>query len=241
MLRVHSIETCGTQDGPGVRMVVFLQGCHFRCLYCHNPDTWSLTGGYAVSESDIAQKARDQKQYFGTRGGVTISGGEPLVQREALQKLFTLLHADKIHTALDTNGYILDDHSKKLLETTDLVLLDIKHIDNEKHKRLTGKENTTPLEFAQYCEKSGVLMWLRYVLVPGINDREEDLVRWATHFSRFQMVDRVEILPYHTYGTHKYESMGLSYPLHGLKPPSKEIVYHAKKIFQKHLQNVYVR
>lgn len=241
MLRIHSIETCGTQDGPGVRLVVFLQGCHFRCLYCHNPDTWSLTGGYEVSESEIVQKAVDQKPYFGVRGGVTISGGEPLVQREALQKLFVQLQTQGIHTALDTNGYILDDHSKKLLETTDLVLLDIKHIDNEKHKRLTGKENSATLEFAQYCEAASVSMWLRYVLVPGKTDDEADLERWVAHFSKYKMVDRVEILPYHTYGTHKYESMGLSYPLQGLKPPSEEIISRAKKIFQKYLQNVYVR
>lgn len=192
-------------------------------------------------ESDIAQKAIDQKPYFGARGGVTISGGEPLVQREALQKLFELLRTNGIHTALDTNGYILDDHSKKLLKLTDLVLLDIKHIDNEKHKKLTSKENLTPLEFAQYCEKNDILMWLRYVLVPGINDREEDLTRWATHFSKYKMVERIEILPYHTYGTHKYESMGLTYPLKGVKPPSVESVSCAKRIFQKHLQSVYVR
>jgi pyruvate formate lyase activating enzyme len=177
-----------------VRLVIFVQGCHFRCLYCHNPDTWALKGGTLIEVDELIQKALLQKPFFGIRGGVTVSGGEPLVQRKALSEFFKKLHMQGVHTVLDTNGHTIDEDAQDLLRHTDLVLLDVKQIHNEKHKKLTGRPVDEVLQFARYCEDHNVHMWLRYVLVPGVNDDAQDLTQWAKYFHGWKQVERVEIL-----------------------------------------------
>lgn len=241
MLRVHSFETFGTHEGPGIRLVVFLQGCHFRCLYCHNPDTWKLDGGTMYEVKDILKKAIDEKSYFGNKGGITVSGGEPLIQREAVHELFKEAHKEGINTALDTNGSILDDKTKKLLEETDLVLLDIKHIDDAQHKKLTGVSNYVPLQFAEYLESVKKKFWVRYVLVPGHSDQKGSLKRFGKTLSRFKSLERVEILPYHTYGVYKYKELGINYPLENVKAATAEQAEEAKDIFKQFLPNVFIR
>ncbi|OAM90931.1 pyruvate formate-lyase-activating protein [Termitidicoccus mucosus] len=240
-LRIHSIETLGTHDGPGLRMIVFTQGCHMRCVYCHNPDTLDLDGGRLVTLDELVERAIRQKPYFGARGGVTISGGEPTVHRRALLALFRRLHAAGIHTCLDTNGLILDEELRALYDETDLVLLDLKHIDDAQHRRVTGVSNANPLAAAAYRESTGRPMWLRYVLVPGWTDQPDALARWATHFAAYKTLRRVEILPYHRLGVHKWEHLKLDYKLRDVEPPSNEIKDRALRIFSAHLQNVVLK
>lgn len=240
MLRVHSIETFGTFEGPGIRLVIFLQGCNLRCLYCHNPDLIPCKEGKEMSIKEIVKMAEGQKDYFGTEGGITVSGGEPTFQAKELIKLFRRAKKKKINTALDTNGTIVNEDVKKLYSYTDLILLDVKHIDDEEHKKLTGFSNKNTLEMAEYREKSQKPMWLRYVLVPGINDQEQYLEDWAKHFKDYKCIEKVEILPYHTLGVYKYKELGIKYSLENLLPPTKETILKAKSIFEKYLKNVYV-
>lgn len=241
MLRIHSIETLGANDGPGLRMVVFTQGCHMRCVYCHNPDTLDLNGGRFVSLDELVERAVRQKPYFNKKGGVTISGGEPTIHRVVLRELFVRLHAEGIHTCLDTNGLIFDEALKQLYAETDLVMLDIKHIDDQKHRRLTGQSNLTPLAVAAYREQTGKPLWLRYVLVPGWTDDPEDLKHWAAHFANYKSLERVEILPYHPLGAHKWKAMGLPYALEGTQPPSADIKQLAFDTFSAQLPNVILK
>jgi pyruvate formate lyase activating enzyme len=239
-LNVHSIESFGTHEGPGIRMVVFLQGCHFRCVYCHNPDTWSTTGGQSITIDEIINQLQKQKAYL-RNGGLTVSGGEPLIQRIELKKLFEQAHRDGIHTALDTNGSILDDFTKKLLEVTDLVLLDVKHIDPLHHQKLTGQNNTQVLGFAEYLASLNKPFWLRYVLVPGWTNQVEALHTWARHFEHFKGLQRVEILPYHTLGVYKYKALNLTNPIANVQPPSAEEISIAEDIFRQYFAKVVVR
>lgn len=241
MLNIHSIETFGTHEGPGIRLVVFLQGCHFRCLYCHNPDTWKLDAGKKIDIKTILDQLEKQKDYFGTKGGLTVSGGEPLIQREGLIELYKEVKKRGFHTALDTNGSILDEKTKELFDYTDLVLLDIKHIDPEKHKQLTGVHNMVPLQVAEYREKSQKPFWLRYVLVPGYTNAEEDLHRWAKQFKDYKYIERVEILPYHTFGVYKYKELGISYPLEKVEAASKPQAEAAQTVFAQYFKNVFIR
>ena len=238
---VHSLESFGTHEGPGIRFVIFLQGCLFRCLYCHNPDTLARIGGHELSPQELLKKMLKYKNYFGKNGGLTVSGGEPLLQAKELSLLFSLVQEAGISTALDTNGYCFDDDVKTVLSYTDLVLLDVKHIDSEKHKVLTGQENKEVLFFADYLEKNNIPFWLRYVLVPGYTDQVEDLEKWAKYFQHFSMVKRVEILPYHTLGVHKYEALNMPYRLKNVLPPTTEQIANTKKIFETYLQNVFVQ
>jgi len=241
MLPVHSIETFGTHEGPGIRLVVFTQGCHFRCLYCHNPDTQALSGGTAMRIEDIVKLAEKQKAYFGADGGVTVSGGEPTIHAQALIRLFKALHAKGIRTALDTNGALLNEDTKKLYAETDLILLDTKHIDEDKHRALTGMSNHNTLALAQYRESTSKPMWLRYVLVPGYSDDEIDILRIGEHFEKYHCIDRIEILPYHTLGAYKYEKLGRKNPLKGTDMPSKESIERTKAIFERYFKKVTVR
>lgn len=241
MIRIHSVETFGTHDGPGVRFIVFLQGCHFRCLYCHNPDTWEREMGTETSVPQLLKMVDSSKAYFSRDGGVTVSGGEPLLQRRELLPFFKALRERGIHTVLDTNGSVLDEDTKKLLDYTNLVLLDIKQIREDRHKKLTGVSNAMPLRFAEYLEDSKVPFWIRYVLVPGYSDAEEDIEKLGKHFKAYKYLQRLEILPYHTYGTHKYEAMGLAYPLAGVKPPGKDKVERTRYILQQYLYDVRIR
>lgn len=241
MLNVHSIETFGTNDGPGIRLVVFIQGCIFRCLYCHNPDTQAMKGGTPMSPEDILLLLEKERPYFGRKGGLTVSGGEPMVQRYALIKLFTLVKGAGYHTVLDTSGSILDDAAKQLLELSDLILLDVKHINPHWHTVVTGLSNETVLRFAKHREESGKPMWMRYVLVPGYTDQEEYLHEWGKRFTSYKTVDRVEILPFHTLGFYKYEKMGKVNPLQHVRPPTKEQIQNAYDIFCRYFPRVYVR
>lgn len=241
MLRVHSIETFGTHEGPGIRLVVFLQGCNFRCLYCHNPDTQIGTGGKEMHPEEIIKLLEKQKPYFKNKGGLTVSGGEPLLQRRGLIDLFTKANKAGFNTALDTNGSIFDEDTKELLGVTDLVLLDVKHIDPVWHKKVTSASNITTLKFAEYLRKIKKPAWLRYVLVPGLTNHTEFLEKWGKHFTEYNNVQRVEILPFHTYGFYKYKELGIKNPLEDVKPPTKEEVREAFDIFKKYFKEVYIR
>ncbi len=214
MIRVHSYESMGTLDGPGLRLIVFLQGCPFRCKYCANPDTIDAVGEAMLTHPDeILRMAVDQKPFFGKRGGITFSGGEPTAQARELLPLFERLRAERIHIALDTNGAIISPDVDRLHQLTDLVLLDVKQINPAKHIALTGLTNQYTLLTAEKLRDKGIPIWLRYVLVPGISDDPDDIVAWARHFAPYENIQRVELLPYHTLGKHKYAAMGLEYPL----------------------------
>ncbi|WP_289024099.1 pyruvate formate-lyase-activating protein [uncultured Salegentibacter sp.] len=239
-LRVHSIETFGTHDGPGIRLVIFVQGCQFHCLYCANPDTISIDGGTLMSLDQIVAKAKKQKPFFGKNGGVTISGGEPLLQRAMLKELFNKLHKEGIHTTLDTNGKVIDKQTKDLLETTDLVMLDIKHINNDWHHKITRLSNVNTLKFAEYRESTGKPMWLRYVLVPGYSDQEEYLHQLGDHFKNYKSIEKIEILPYHKLGVHKWEALGWKYELEHVESPEITSLKKVSDILQQYFRRVEV-
>lgn len=234
--RIHSFETFGTVDGPGIRFVVFLQGCPLRCQYCHNPDTWGK-GGEEHSAEAVAERIKRYKNYFGDKGGVTVSGGEPLLQIDFVIELFTLLKAEGIHTCVDTSGITFDPTSsvcvekhKKLLSVADLFLLDIKHIDDDACKSLTGQSNAHTLAFAKFLSDNNKPMWIRQVIVPDLTDAEDSLQRTRAFIDTLQTVEHIEVLPYHTMGTVKYEKLGIEYPLQGVEAPTKERVANAKRI-----------
>ena len=239
---IHSFESFGTVDGPGIRFVVFTQGCPLRCQYCHNPDTWGRQGEEYDVET-VAKKALKYKSYFADRGGVTVSGGEPLLQLDFLIELFTLLKQNGVRTAVDTSGACFDSSDpiqaekyEKLLSVCDLFLLDIKHIDSEKHRALTGKGNENILAFAKYLSEKGKAIWIRHVLVPGITDVDADLEKLRLFLDELKTVEKVEVLPYHTLGEAKYERLGIPYPLKGVKPPEKERIENAKRILRRERQ-----
>lgn len=229
--KVHSIESFGTVDGPGIRFVLFLQGCHLQCKYCHNRDTWNMNGGEYKSLDDIFEKIMKYKNYIYPNGGVTVTGGEPLLQVKFLIELFEKLKKENIHTCIDTSGMVaLTDDIKKLLSLTDLVLLDIKHIDSEKCKNLVGFNNERELAFARYLSDNNIHMWIRQVLVPGYTDDEQDLLKLKDFISSLNTVDKVEILPYHDMGRYKWEKLGLKYELDGVRVANNDDVKRAKKI-----------
>ncbi len=229
--KIHSFETFGTVDGPGIRFVVFMQGCPLRCKYCHNPDTWVFSGGKDYAPEEVVKEVLKYKSYLS--GGVTVSGGEPLAQIGFVTELFRLLKQAGIHTALDTSGATFnpaDDRFDTLIKYTDLVLLDIKHIDDGMHKKITGFSNKNTLDFARYLSENGVKMWIRHVLVPDITDDDTSLKKLKNFIDGLKTVQKVEVLPYHTMGEVKYEKLGASYPLKGVQPPTKERVENARKI-----------
>lgn len=241
MLKVHSIETFGTHEGPGIRLVVFLQGCNIRCLYCHNPDLLEIKGGQEMTVQEIIDIAKNQKEYFSDNGGLTVSGGEPTLQAIEVFKLFKAAKKIGINTALDTNGTIINNDVKKLYNQTDLLLLDVKHIDDQEHQKLTGCSNKNVLEMAKFRELSGKPMWLRYVLVPNINDSEKFLTDWAKYFKDYKTIKRVEILPYHTLGVYKYKELGIDYLLKNTPPPTASSISLCKSIFDKYFKEVVVK
>lgn len=229
--KVHSIESFGTVDGPGIRFVLFLQGCHLQCKYCHNRDTWNMNGGEYKSLDDIFEKIMKYKNYIYPNGGVTVTGGEPLLQVKFLIELFEKLKKENIHTCIDTSGMVaLTDDIKKLLSLTDLVLLDIKHIDSEKFKNLVGFNNEKELAFARYLSDNNIHMWIRQVLVPGYTDDEQDLLKLKDFISSLNTVDKVEILPYHDMGRYKWEKLGLKYELDGVRVANDDDVKRAKNL-----------
>lgn len=241
LLRIHSLETFGTHDGPGIRMVIFVQGCQFRCLYCQNPDTLDVHGGTFIPINELVQKAINQKLFFAENGGVTVSGGEPLLQRAKLIPFFEKLHLHGISTCLDSNGRVLDEQTKELLDKTDILLLDVKHINNDWHKKLTGLKNKTTLKVAKYREQTGKPMWLRYVLVPGWTDQEEYLHEWGQYFKDFKTVERVEIIPFHQMGKHKWDLLQFEYAFADVSSPSEATIQKTTAIFQQYFQNVVVK
>ena len=229
--RIHSFESLGAVDGPGVRFVVFMQGCSLKCKYCQNRDTWNLKSGTTYSSDEIVEKILRYKNYIMPNGGVTISGGEPLLQTKFLIELFTKLKQYNIHTCIDTSGsVVLTDEIKELIDLTDLFLLDIKCINDEKAINLTGVSNKKELEFAKYLSSINKPMWIRQVLVPGYTDDEQDLTKLREFISTLKFVEKVEVLPYHDLGKFKWEQLGEVYPLENVRTADNDDVKRAKKI-----------
>ncbi|MFS0862944.1 pyruvate formate-lyase-activating protein [Fredinandcohnia sp. 179-A 10B2 NHS] len=237
--RIHSIETCGTVDGPGLRYVIFTQGCLLRCQFCHNPDTWKLNIGKEMSVEEIINDLKTYLPFFqASNGGVTVSGGEPLLQVDFLIELFKECKKLGIHTTIDSSGGCFNrtphfiERLEELLTLTDLILLDIKEIDTVKHKELTGMGNEHILDFAQYLSDKKVPVWVRHVLVPTISDNDEDLTKLSEFIKTLGNVEKIEILPYHKLGIYKWESLGLEYKLKGVEPPTEERVRNAERILR---------
>lgn len=232
--RIHSEESAGTVDGPGLRYVVFMQGCPLRCQFCHNPDTWNLNGGREVGVDELLQRILKYKEFMKfSGGGVTISGGDPILQIPFLTELFKRLKENGIHTALDTSGYVMITKDlDQLLQYTDLVLLDIKQLDTIKHKELTGFDNIRIMHFMQHLEDMKVKTWIRYVVLPTISDDIEYARRMAEFAKKYHNVEYVELLPYHEMGKYKWEALGLKYKLSELSPPSKETMKAIKAVFK---------
>ena len=230
--RVHSIETMGTVDGPGIRFVLFLQGCMLKCQYCHNRDTWNQNTGNIMSVDEIINKIIRYKHFLEPNGGgFTATGGEPLLQVEFLITLFEKLKKAEIRTAIDTSGMVrITEDVKKLLSLTDLVLLDIKHIDDEKCKELVGTSNKLELEFARYLSDNRIPKWIRQVIVPGITDDEEDLLRLKEFLKTLNGVKKVELLPYHSMGKYKWQNLGYNYALSDIADATKQDIDRAKAI-----------
>ena len=233
---IHSIESCGTVDGPGIRYVIFFQGCPMRCQYCHNPDTWEPGTGSTMSVEEVLQGFYSNLPFYRS-GGVTVTGGEPMMQMDFLTELFRDLKRHGVHTCIDTSGIMFDPHNEtfmnrldELLSLTDLVLLDIKHMDDERHKALTGHSNQRILDFARYLDKKQVPVWLRHVIVPGITFYREYLQRLGRFMATLGNVKALDVLPYHSMGRSKYESMGYDYPLKDTKEPSKEDAEAARNV-----------
>lgn len=233
---IHSTESFGSVDGPGIRFIIFTQGCRMRCEFCHNPDTWKIGTGKERTADDVLAEALKYREYWGEKGGITVSGGEPLLQLDFLIELFQKAKAEGIHTTLDTCGNPFTREEpffskfEKLMEYTDLLLFDIKQIDNEAHKRLTKHGNANILDMAQYLSEIGKPVWIRHVLVPERSDYDEYLIRLDAFIKTLNNVDKVEILPYHTMGRYKWQELGLTYPLDGIEPPTEERVLNARKL-----------
>lgn len=234
--KIQTIETFGAVDGPGIRYVIFLHGCAMRCRYCHNPETWCNDKFTPQSSEELIKKALKYKPYWKNDGGITVSGGEPLLQIDFLIELFTLAKKYNINTCIDTCGQPFSNNKDylekldKLLELTDLFILDIKEMNNETHKWLTSKSNENILEFARYLSDHNKKMWIRHVLVPTITDKEDDLIRLKEFVNSLKNVEKFEILPYHTLGIMKYKDLGLEYTLNNIEEPSKEEVNRAKEL-----------
>ena len=233
---IHSLESFGSVDGPGIRYVIFTSGCAMRCQFCHNPDTWNRKAGTPYTADELIDKALKYRAYWGSKGGITVSGGEPLLQIDFLLELFKRARQKGIHTTLDTSGNPFTKKEpffgkfQKLMEDTDLVLLDIKHIDDGQHNILTGQSNQNILELAEYLSDIGKPVWIRHVLVPGRSDEDAYLIRLHDFIATLKNVEKVEVLPYHTLGVYKWKELGLEYPLEGVEPPTTERVENAKRI-----------
>ncbi len=233
---IHSIETCGTVDGPGIRFVVFMQGCPMRCKYCHNPDSWTTDINKKMTIDEILDKYEGVKEFVKS-GGITVTGGEPLLQIDFVTELFRRAKMRKIHTALDTSGisFNKDDTGKidRLLKFTDLVLLDIKHIDEAKHIDLTGHSNKNILEFAKYLSNKNISVWIRHVVVPGLTDDEKSLIDLGKFLAGLNNVKALDVLPYHDMAVSKYEKLGIDYPLKDVNPATKEQAISARDVIIK--------
>lgn len=234
--RIHSTESFGTVDGPGTRFVIFFQGCPMRCQYCHNPDTWDVNGGTLRSAEDLLAEYDACKEFY-KGGGLTVTGGEPLLQIDFLTELFEKAKAKGIHTCIDSSGIVFNRDSAvfmekldKLLSFTDLIMLDIKHIDNEAHKLLTGQPNTGILDFARYLSDKQIPVWIRHVIVPGITYEEKPLKRLGAFLAELHNIKALDVLPYHTMGKAKYDKLGMKYVLDGVPALSSQDAIRAREI-----------
>lgn len=235
---IHQFESFGCADGPGARFIVFVAGCGYRCKYCHNPDTWNMADGREYSAEEVLKEALSCRSYWGRKGGITVSGGEPLLQIDFLTELFTLAKAEGVHTCIDTAGGPFTDAGewfekfRRLMDVTDLLLMDIKHIDDEEHKKLVGAGRGNVEKMFRYLDEIKKPIWIRHVLVPGITDDDGYLERTRDFIRTLGNVERVEILPYHGLAETKYKELGIDYPLKGLESPSEERVANARKILE---------
>lgn len=233
---IHSTESFGSVDGPGVRFVVFFSGCPMRCQFCHNPDTWNMTDGELRSADELIRNALRYRTYWKNGGGITVSGGEPLMQIDFLTEFFRKAKEQGIHTVIDTSGAPFTREEpffgkfNELMKFTDLLLVDIKHIDDEQHKILTGRSNRNILDMAEYLSEIGKPVWIRHVLVPGRNDTDEYLEKLYDFIKKLNNIQKVEVLPYHTLGEFKWKELGYDYPLAGVEPPTKERISNANEI-----------
>ena len=241
---IHSTESFGTVDGPGVRFVIFLQGCPMRCQYCHNPDTWELRTGNVRSAQSLIKDYQRNAAYY-TSGGLTVTGGEALLQIDFLLELFTLAKEQGIHTCLDTSGITYREEESPyrqkldaLMELTDLVLLDIKHMDSAGHQALTGHDNSHVLAFARYLAKKNIPVWIRHVVVPGITDDPKQLTQLGQFIGTLPNVKALDVLPYHVMGVSKYRELGIPYPLEGVEPATREQAKEARRIILTAVQQV---
>lgn len=233
---IHSKESFGTVDGPGIRYVLFMQGCPMRCLYCHNPDTWEISGGAPISPEQVIEEYWKNRQFY-SEGGITVTGGEPLLQIDFLIELFALAKERGIHTCIDTSGITYTESDTeyrkrldRLMELCDLVMLDIKHIDSKAHKGLTGHSNERILAFAKYVDGKSIPIWIRHVVVQGYTDKEEELFALGQFIGGLKSLRALDVLPYHTMGISKYRQLGLSYPLENVPATSQSEAEKAKKI-----------
>ena len=230
---IHSLESCGTVDGPGIRFVVFTQGCPMRCQYCHNPDSWTTTENKKMSVDEILEKYEGVKEFL-RNGGLTVTGGEPLLQIDFVTELFKKAKDKQIHTALDTSGILFNrkntEKIDELLKYTDLVLLDIKHIDNIEHKKLTGMPNVNILDFAKYLSEKNIPVWIRHVVVPESTYNEKYLSELGAFLSTLNNIKALDVLPYHNMAIPKYENLGINYSLKDLQPLTKEEAIKARDI-----------
>ncbi len=245
--KIHSLESFGTVDGPGTRFVVFTKGCPMRCQYCHNPDTWEMDGAKEMTVEEILDRYDSAKEFY-RNGGLTVTGGEPLVQIGFVTELFEQAARKGIHTCLDTSGIMFRPEDPdvvrqydRLMQVTNLVMLDIKHIDDAEHRKLTGQSNKNILAFARYLNEKQVPVWIRHVVVSGITDKEEYLVRLGEFMAELNNVKALDVLPYHTMGIVKYENMGLEYPLKGVPPLHKEDAVKARNIILRAYQAHHVK
>ena len=235
---IHQLESFGCADGPGSRFIIFFSGCPLRCKFCHNPDTWDMTRGKLYDTDELIKEALSCRAYWGKKGGITVSGGEPLFQLDFLIELLSKAKEKNINTCIDTSGACFTREGewftkfKKLMEVTDLLLMDIKHIDEDEHVKLTGQSGKNIIDMFRYLDEIKKPIWIRHVLTPGITDKEEYLVRTRDFIRTLSNVQRVEILPYHGLGIIKYKDLGIDYPLKDVESPSEESVKRAKEILE---------
>ena len=241
---IHSKESFGTVDGPGIRYVLFMQGCPLRCIYCHNPDTWQIDGGTPVTVDEVITEFNKNRAFY-KNGGITVTGGEPLLQTDFLIELFKRAREESIHTCIDTSGIVFNSDNEEftrkldtLLDYTDLVMLDIKHIDSAIHKEMTGAENNNVLSFAKHLEEKKVPLWVRHIIIEGYTDKLEDLIALGEFIGRLKNLKALDVLPYHTMGVSKYKELGIAYPLEGMEALPVGKAVEAKKYILQGIKNV---